>query len=424
MPKDTAATASSSGSGADAAGGEAIYSSDGLPPLPAPVPPVTSSGATDDADNVLDSDHVSPAAAFEVFGGKAYLRPGGGGGGRSVATGNLVAGSSSGTRTGLPVEPPLVRLARLSAELSELERDLETTSTSSAAAAGAVSSEELTQLARDLSSRLEVLSNQHGIVAGTGSGNSRTLSDNLTRLVREELAKASSSDAASAAAASESGGGGIVYELYASSATGHVGPTSAASAASEASIAERLGRIERAVGSTSSASAIVSTSAASGGESDSGSGRSVLERLEGAERMAGRVDAKALDAAAARAKVIRADLEAAAKAKTKLSAALSTLSADDARTISDLHTQLQDLEGVSAHLPAITSRLQDLSALHLQASTFATRLTSVENATREAERLLRGVEDAVSKVEDGWKANASAVESNVAALDERIKSLS
>ena len=120
----------------------------------------------------------------------------------------------------------------------------------------------------------------------------------------------------------------------------------------------------------------------------------------------------------------RADLEAAAKAKTKLSAALSTLSADDARTISDLHTQLQDLEGVSAHLPAITSRLQDLSALHLQASTFATRLTSVENATREAERLLRGVEEAVSKVEDGWKANASAVESNVAALDERIKSLS
>ena len=305
MPKDTAATASSSGSGADAAGGEAIYSSDGLPPLPAPAPPVASSGATDDADNVLDSDHVSPAAAFEVFGGKAYLRPGGGGGGRSVATGNLVAGSSSGTRTGLPVEPPLVRLARLSAELSELERDLETTTTSSAAAAGAVSSEELTQLARELSSRLEVLSNQHGIVAGTGSGNSRTLSDNLTRLVREELAKASSSDAASAAAASESGGGGIVYELYASSATGHVGPTSAASAASEASIAERLGRIERAVGSTSSASAIVSTSAASGGESDSGSGRSVLERLEGAERMAGRVDAKALDAAAARAKVIR-----------------------------------------------------------------------------------------------------------------------
>ena len=306
MPKDTAATASSSGSGADAAGGEAIYSSDGLPPLPAPVPPVISSGAIGDADNVLDSDHVSPAAAFEVFGGKAYLRPGGGGG-RSVATGNLVAGSSSGTRTGLPVEPPLVRLARLSAELSELERDLDTTTTSTAAA-GAVSSEELTQLAMELSSRLEVLSNQHGIVAGTGGNNNRTLSDNLTRLVREELAKASSSssDTASAAAAtSESGAGGIVYELYASSATGLLGPTSAASAASEASIAERLGRIERAVGSTSSASAIVSTSAASGGESDSGSGRSVLERLEGAERMVGRVDAKALDAAAARAKVIR-----------------------------------------------------------------------------------------------------------------------
>ena len=75
-------------------------------------------------------------------------------------------------------------------------------------------------------------------------------------------------------------------------------------------------------------------------------------------------------------------------------------------------------------MPAIISRLQDLSSLHLQASTFASRLTAVENAATETERLLRGVEDAVTKVEEGWKANAAAVEGNVAALDERIKSLS
>ena len=162
------------------------------------------------------------------------------------------------------------------------------------------------------------MSNQHGIAPGAG-GTGKTLSDNLTRLVREELTKmeqtstsASSDDTAAASDSNGSGGGGgggIVYELYASSSTGHVGPTSAASAASEASIEERLGRIERAVGSTAGSTSTSQSSLAAAAASVSGSGassgRTVLERLEEAEKMAGRVDAKALDAAAARAKVIR-----------------------------------------------------------------------------------------------------------------------
>lgn len=328
--KDTAAA------GADAAGGEAIYSSDGLPPLPAPVPPIKSrqdvpasaEADDDDGDAILDSESMSPTDAFEVFGGRAYLRPAGGsrrsGGSAAAATAarNLVAGSAAGGGTGLAVEPPLVRLARLSAELTELERDLATSSSTSAAAGAGtgslagVSNEELTKLARELSSRLEVMSNQHGIAPGAG-GTGKTLSDNLTRLVREELTKmeqtstsASSDDTAAASDSNGSGGGGgIVYELYASSSTGHVGPTSAASAASEASIEERLGRIERAVGSTAGSTSTSQSSLAAAAASVSGSGassgRTVLERLEEAEKMAGRVDAKALDAAAARAKVIR-----------------------------------------------------------------------------------------------------------------------
>jgi hypothetical protein len=291
--KDTA------GAGADAAGGEAIYSSDGLPPPPAPVPPIRSAEAGD-ADNndglgagaaVLDSDSMSPADAFEVFGGRAYLRPGGGG------------SRNNNRSTGAAVEPPLVRLARLSAELTDLERDLAASSGTAAAAAaaggGTVSNDELTKLAGELSSRLEVLSNRHG-VAG-----SRTWSDNLTRLVREELAKTTAA-ASEGGGGSGGGGGGIVYELYASSSTGHAaGP---ASASAEAAIEERLGRIERAVGSigvTTAASQPPLAAAAGASGGGASSGRTVLERLEEAERMAGRVDAKALDAAAARAKVIR-----------------------------------------------------------------------------------------------------------------------
>lgn len=316
--KDTAAAAAA-GSGADAAGGEAIYSSDGLPPLPAPVPPIKSRQEADDDDAILDSESMSPTDAFEVFGGRAYLRPAGGSrrsNGAAAAAGNLVAGSAAGGGTGLAVEPPLVRLARLSAELTELERDLAATSATTAGggagAAGSsapgVSNEELTKLARELSSRLEVMSNQHGIAPGAG-GAGKTLSDNLTRLVREELAKMEQTSATAASDDGTDAASGIVYELYASSSTGHVGPTSAASAASEASIEERLGRIERAVGSTaggtSASQSSLAAAAAAGAPGGASSGRTVLERLEEAERMAGRVDAKALDAAAARAKVIR-----------------------------------------------------------------------------------------------------------------------
>ena len=317
--KDTAA------SGADAAGGEAIYSSDGLPPLPAPVPPIKSrqdvpASGEADGNAILDSESMSPTDAFEVFGGRAYLRPAGGsrrsnGTAAATAAGNLVAGNAAGgAATGLAVEPPLVRLARLSAELTELERDLASSAGGSAGAgssAAGVSNEELTKLARELSSRLEVMSNQHGIAPGAG-GSGRTLSDSLTRLVREELTKMEQTSAATSSdTASASENGGIVYELYASSSTGHVGPTSAATAASEASIEERLGRIERAVGSSTAGGTGASQSslaaAVAAGVSGGGaiSGGTVLERLEEAEKMAGRVDAKALDAAAARAKVIR-----------------------------------------------------------------------------------------------------------------------
>ena len=298
---DTAAAAS----GADAAGGEAIYSSDGLPPLPAPVPPIKSridKSAAD--DTVLDSDTVSPADAFEVFGGKAYLRPGGGsGGGRhsAAAGGTLIlsAISTSGDGT-VAVETPLVRLARLTAEVSELEKDLASSASATVGndglpeeQRGGVSKEELTRLARELALRLEVAGNEHGVVAG-GSGNVfRGQQDDLTRLVREELTKVQSALPAGATDDKPTESSGVVYELYASSSTGHVGCTTAGTAAVESSIDERLGRIERAVGAQSS------LTAAAGG------GRSVLERLEEAEKLVKRVDGKSLDAAAARAKVIR-----------------------------------------------------------------------------------------------------------------------
>ena len=270
--------------GPDAAGGEAIYSSDGLPPLPAPAPPVRSGDGGEDA--VLDSEGVTPAAAFEVFGGKAYLRPSQGGGGRRAADASAE-------------ESPLVRLARLTAEVAELERDLQASAAAGGAGGerqelqlGGARPEELARLAQELSARLGAAGNAHGVVGGGAAF--RGQQEGLSRLVRDEISRAPSGSP-EAAAEAPAGGSGVVYELHAPASAGHGGAPGEAgmTAASAASLEERLGKIERAVGSRSSLASVASGS------------KSVLERLQEVEKMAARADSKALAASSAKAKVIR-----------------------------------------------------------------------------------------------------------------------
>lgn len=396
-----------SGSGAgdspDAAGGEAVFSSDGLPPLPAPPPPIPMPDRSGPQDDGIDLGAVSPDRAFEVFSGRVYLNN------ERVRTGRGAppAASSSAGR-GVAAESPLVRLARLSAEVKELEAELATSSPippDAAAGAGVeLEPDELTRLARDLSSRLNVAACKAGIAGGDAAAAVRGRNTQLTVLVRKELERIAEEEKGKGDS-SPSEKGGVVYELYSGGASSVIGERTAPS---DTALEERLLRIENAIGSSSS----------------SGGGKTVLQRLEEAEKSASAADDKKLEKAAARAKVIRADLEAAAKARSKLSSSLSSLPAEDAAAISALHEQLLDLEGVSAHLPAIVSRLGELSELHTQAADFSTRLSAVEGATDETERLLRGVEEAIERVESGWKSNLEAVERSVAKIDERVGSIS
>jgi len=240
---------------------------------------------------------------------------------------------------------------------------------------------------------------------------------------------------------SSGGGGRVVYELYREGvgAVGAVGGDGGAGAAApsrkwsasapapprEAALEERLRNLELAVGSTSRTH---STSAAAGGVDD-GDGRSILERVREAEALVREVDASAIDRLAARAKVVRADLEAAARAKSKLSSSSSSSSAtsrsggDDARTVSELHAAMLELDGVSAHLPALISRLVELSGLHSSAADFGTRLGAAEKALVRSEATLASVEEALSRMEGGWKENVGVVERNVDRLDGLLKSL-
>ena len=209
-------------------------------------------------------------------------------------------------------------------------------------------------------------------------------------------------------------GGKIVYELY-SSASGQQKQSPRVS-----TLEERLLKLETHLGSnttiTTGDKAISSTTA-------------LLQRLDNIECLAKDMDAKEVDKLAAKAKVIRSDLEAAARARTKLASSSSSSSRvndEDARTLTALHNHgqehnhLVELEGMSTYLPALTVRLAELSNLHSNAANFGERLDVCEEAVNRSEKLLDTVDASLKKMEKGWKINMEVAESNVKRLDELL----
>jgi hypothetical protein len=192
---------------ADEAGGETIFSSDGMAPLPVPkVPVVASSENFFDNSAILDTDTslVDPSSASSV-------------------------------RIG---ESPQGRLVRLQKEVEQLSKELP-------------NNHQVMKLAQTLSTRLQTRSNA---------------ADELVRVIdqkrQEQEVPGSESE-------------GLVYELYGGSTP-----------AAPSSVEERLLKMERLVGSNTTT-------------------ESLVKRIENAENLVKRVDAKTLDEAVTRAKVIR-----------------------------------------------------------------------------------------------------------------------
>ena len=111
---------------------------------------------------------------------------------------------------------------------------------------------------------------------------------------------------------------------------------------------ERLKCLEANLGVSSNTSSNTSSS------TTTNRNKSLLERLEILEHLP--FDDKKLDLVQKRVKVIRQDLEAAAKARSKLMTV--SASAEDSKSIAALYDQLQSLQGVAQHLPALSARLQ------------------------------------------------------------------
>jgi chromosome segregation ATPase len=132
------------------------------------------------------------------------------------------------------------------------------------------------------------------------------------------------------------------------------------------------------------------------------------------------VDPTVLELTATKAKVIRADLEAASKARNKLTA---TYKKEDSKMIQQLHQQMVELEGLSGYLPSLVERLQQLAGLHVQASTFATRLKSMEGDANQLGATVSNLETTLTALQANMVANMQTMEQNMKQLDEKLNKL-
>jgi len=298
---------------ADAGGGEAVYSSDALPPVPVPPPPPAIPQRTE--DDILDSESIPANEAIEVF------------------------------RHG--EESRLEKLERIKKELQALESEKDLNGSSAAV--------------QELQDKLEGL-----------MGGSLWRQTELTKVV-----------ASSGANNQEKEQKKVVSEK--------------SSSVQE----ERLLRIEQLMGSDTNAT-------------------SIMERLKAAEYKLESVNEKTLAKATSRAKVIRADLEFAAKARSKLNS-----TAQDAAKVSKLYNQLMELDGFlatdSSVLNAIVDRLSACAVLHSKSMEFSRVLDSLEGAVGGVKGLLVNLEESVGSLEKGMDENMKVIQSNMENLDKRLE---
>lgn len=122
-----------------------------------------------------------------------------------------------------------------------------------------------------------------------------------------------------------------------------------------------------------------------------------------------------VDALQKKAKVLRQDLEAAAKARTKLQHH-SGGNSEDTKRITALYDQLQSLQGVSHCLPVIAERLETLSVSHGQAASQQVRVRAIEQTVGQMQGQMQTIENTLSALEKSLKENSEAIQTSVRSL--------
>lgn len=282
---------------------------------------------------------------------------------------NKAKSSSSVNAT---TEPPLLRLSRLQNELNELQSFV----TNSSPGEGNEDNEKMA-----FESHIQALRTQWSLVSDAYSRRTDVLNSTMKNSVDGLQGKNLGTEKAN----------------------------TVVSAAPVSLLEERLKRIELAVGAGGATYSNVS----------------VLERLAKVENIHSKMDEKQAEQLQKRAKVIRQDLEAAAKARNKLmSVGAGGVGSDDSKTITALYDQLQSLSGMSEHLPILTQRIQSLAQQHSAAATWDSRLRSLEALANTFETQVSAVETCVKNLDVSLQQNTVQMQSNMKTLDQRIQDIS
>jgi hypothetical protein len=210
--------ASSAEHTADEAGGESIFSSDGLPSLSAPPPPLPSIPNSGDGDGVVE-EASDPIRAFETF----VVH-------RSQEKGWGVLSSDDGDRI-ITADDPRRRLFRLRAEIDELEAEMSSTAEEE--------SQEFQNMSNELKSRLEDMGVSDDAAALQAMLRGRQA--DLSQLISGVVQKFAPSNAEEGTKL-QGEKGKIVYELYRSEAS--------TTSSREAILEQRLRYLEVAVGAS------------------------------------------------------------------------------------------------------------------------------------------------------------------------------
>ena len=252
---------------ADAAGGEAIYSSDGLSPLPVPPPPSYQKSniinGNNNNDDSIDHESNNAIQAFEVFSGKVFPPS--------------QSPHSQQQKTINQNETKLEKLARIQAELQALEEEqgneFHTQNDNHIDDKNSKEENELMQVVNDLSNRLKQLQHSHNVSTSTMRQQNLTTYVKNLKITESITTNNNNND---------------------DNNDDRDGPTSTSTLSAE----QRLFRIEQFLGSQIH-------SFDNSNDSSLSSQGSILGRLKQAEDKLNSVDEQTLKQAASRAKVIR-----------------------------------------------------------------------------------------------------------------------
>ena len=331
------------------------------------------------ADDTVDVLDMNPQSAFEVFAGKA------------MSTGRVGQGIPSTAPVGAPVEGNvgdpsssiLYELSHLQSQLSALQRRI---SSLDPASPGCVDSSQLTSYASSISSSLASASSS--LSASTSSAVLTSLRDDVSR----RLGAAKEGNKVEARRRSNKAKeDSVVYEIYAPS----LAPQGSGEVGVDA-IDARLGAVEAALSSLKPGD------------------------IEGLKDRLSRVDPGDVEGATARARVLKAELEAALKLAARAARPGPRLGSDEDK-VSKMYDLISPALEVGGRLPSLLSRLRGLGDLHAGASRLEARLAEAEGGVKDATRVLLGVEEGVRRLEVGLEEAVRKIEENLKEVVERVE---